>query len=222
MLIVASANSTRPYNMRGTKTISPSAAALEVILENGSAILDLESIFGRVAPLEVDLGCGDGKFLTTLAQQNLDRNFLGIDRMKGRVRSACTRIAQHGLSNARILRVETSHAIEGLLPAEGVSVFHLMFPDPWPKRRHAPRRVVTPEFCDSIYRTLVDDGMLRIATDQLDYYAVIEQAFANTNRFAKIAEPGVLAATRSTFEEHFIGAGAPIYRLLLRKISEPR
>lgn len=208
--------------MRGSKTISPSAAALEIIRENDYAVLDLESIFGRVAPLEVDLGCGDGKFLTALAQQNLDRNFLGIDRMKGRVRSACKRIAQQELSNARILRVETSHALERLLAAEGVSVFHLMFPDPWPKRRHAPRRVVTPEFCHSIYRTLVDDGVLRIATDQLDYYTSIEQAFANTNRFAKIAEPGVLPAARSTFEEHFIGAGAPIYRLLLRKISDPR
>jgi tRNA (guanine-N7-)-methyltransferase len=208
--------------MRGNKTISSAAAEVEILLGNESATLNFGAIFARIAPLEVDLGCGDGTFLTTLAEQNPGRNFLGIDRMEGRVRSACKKIAQHGLRNARIMRVEVSDAVGRILPINSVSAFHLMFPDPWPKRRHAPRRVVTTHFCDSIYRGLVDEGLLSIATDQLDYFTNIEQAFANTKRFTKIATPPEVGVDRSTFEGRFVAAGLPIYRLVLRKISGPR
>jgi tRNA (guanine-N7-)-methyltransferase len=208
--------------MRGNKTISPAAAAVEILLGNESASLDVGAIFARIAPLEVDLGCGDGTFVTALAEQNPDRNFLGIDWMQGRVRSACKNIAQHGLRNARIVRVEVCDAVERILPIGSVSAFHLMFPDPWPKRRHAGRRVVTTQFCDAIYHALVDEGLLSIATDQLDYFTKIEQAFANTKRFRKISTPPEVAAVRSTFQGRFIADGLPIYRLVLRKISDPR
>jgi tRNA (guanine-N7-)-methyltransferase len=208
--------------MRGNRNISPSAAAVEFVPDDYSAPLSLSLLFRRVAPIEVDLGCGDGTFLSALAKHNPGRNFLGIDRMEGRVRSACKKIAQHGLGNVRILRVEVSDAVERILPTRSVSAFHLMFPDPWPKRRHARRRVVTTQFCDSIHRTLVDQGLLSIATDQLDYFTKIDQAFAKAKRFTEIATPPELAAARSTFEGRFVAAGLPIYRLVLRKISEPR
>jgi tRNA (guanine-N7-)-methyltransferase len=74
--------------------------------------LDLRSIFGRRAPVEVDLGCGDGTFLAALAAENPDTDFLGIERLLGRVRSACRKIERNGLTNARILRFEISYAVE--------------------------------------------------------------------------------------------------------------
>jgi tRNA (guanine-N7-)-methyltransferase len=96
--------------------------------------LDIEKVFGRSAPLQVDLGCGDGSFLCALAQRNPDQNFLGIERLLGRIRSAARKAAMVG--NVRLLRMESSYAVRYLLPAGLVETFYLLFPDPWPKRRH--------------------------------------------------------------------------------------
>ena len=106
--------------------------------------LDLQKIFERNAPLHVDLGCGDGLFLCGLAQRMPDKNFLGIERLLNRVRTSARKVAR--LDNVRLLRMESSYAVRYLLPAESVERFYLLFPDPWPKRRHHRRRIVTPGF----------------------------------------------------------------------------
>ena len=100
--------------------------------------LNLRALFGRTTPVEVDLGCGDGAFLVQLAQSFPDRNFLGVERMPGRVRSACHK-AIH-MSNVRVLRMELFYAAQYLFRPNTVSAFHLLFPDPWPKRRQRGRR----------------------------------------------------------------------------------
>jgi tRNA (guanine-N7-)-methyltransferase len=180
--------------MRTSTKLSPDAAAIEFVPQNYLAPLDLETVFGRTAPLEVDLGCGDGAFLAELAGQDRHKNFLGIERLLGRVRSACRKIAQRGLSNARILRVESSYAVRHLFSAQSVTAFHLLFPDPWPKRRHQRRRIVTTEFLDSIHRALAVNGLLHVASDQTDYFEQIQQCALNSG-FAivdlkNVAEPG--------------------------------
>src|SRR5947207_8555065 len=111
--------------------------------------LDLEKIFGRRAPLHVDLGCGDGSFLCALAQRLPDKNFLGIERLSARIRSSARKAAS--LGNVRLLQMESCYEVRYLLPAESVETFYLLFPDPWPKRRHHRRRIVTPDFLDSVH-----------------------------------------------------------------------
>src|ERR1700741_496106 len=90
---------------------------------------DLEKIFGRKAPLHVDLGCGDGSFLCALAHRLPDKNFLGIERLTGRIRSSARRAAS--LDNVRLLQMESFYAVRHLLPAGSVETFYLLFPDPW-------------------------------------------------------------------------------------------
>jgi len=146
---------------------------IELIPETYVAPLDLLAIFGRVAPLQVDLGCGDGSFLCELAQLHPDRDFLGIDRLVGRVAKACRKAI--AVENVRILNVESSYAVGYLLPEGSVETFYLMFPDPWPKRRHHRRRIVTKDFLESTHRALENGGILQIATDQFDYFRQIER-----------------------------------------------
>jgi tRNA (guanine-N7-)-methyltransferase len=208
--------------MRANKKLSPAAQEIELIPENYFVHVDLVRVFGRAAPLEVDLGCGDGSFLTALALQDRHKNFLGTERLVGRVRSACRKIAQAGLTNVRILRVETSYAVAHLLPEQSVDRFHLLFPDPWPKRRHNRRRVVTAEFLDSIHRALISNGTLHIATDQADYFEQIrllalQSGFVIVDLAASPARTVDLPLT--AFEKKFREQGLPIYRLLLRKMS---
>jgi tRNA (guanine-N7-)-methyltransferase len=201
---------------------------IELVPETYVAPLDLLAIFGRVAPLRVDLGCGDGSFLCELAQLHPDKDFIGIDRLVGRVARACRKAA--ALENVRVLNVESSYAVDYLLPEGSVETFYLLFPDPWPKRRHQRRRIVTPEFLESIHRALVDNGLLRIATDQLDYFHQIERvAISKLDCFKQSSCSGLEISSandvdlpRSKFERRFSALGAPIYRLALRKTSPVR
>jgi tRNA (guanine-N7-)-methyltransferase len=191
---------------------------VELVPVNCFAPLDFEEIYGRHAPVEIDLGCGDGSFLAALASENPDRDFLGVERLVGRVRSACGRIGRSGLKNARVLQFEISYALERLLPENSVASFHLMFPDPWPKRRHAPRRLVTENFLASLHRALVANGTLRIATDETDYFRQITRLVAQLPLFA-VSSDAVPSIAISKFEKQFTLAGVKIHRLALRKVS---
>jgi tRNA (guanine-N7-)-methyltransferase len=205
--------------MLQSREFSPLASGAEIVPASYFVPLDMEAIYGRNAPIEIDLGCGDGSFLVEIAAANPETDFLGIERLLGRVGSARRKIAERGLANARVLLVETSYAVERMLPANSVAQFYLMFPDPWPKRRHWRRRVVTEDFLASIHRALVPDGVLRIATDQVDYFREIERLADESMRFVLSSDPETPRA-RSTFEKRF--SQSEIYRLRLRKVSDVR
>lgn len=201
---------------------------VELIPESYVEPLDLPKIFGRVAPLHVDLGCGDGSFLVALAERNPEMNFLGIERMVGRVAKACrkadpsrtgdpSRMGER-IDNVRVLHLETSYAVRYLLPEESVETFYLLFPDPWPKRRHQRRRVVSPDFLRSIHRALAPGGVLQIATDQLDYFQQMQSLAASGPQFERI-DIGAGDLPKTKFERIFQEQGVRIYRCSLRKIS---
>src|SRR5690606_30515560 len=95
--------------------------------------LDRREIFPDPArPLEIDAGCGDGTFLLEMAALYPDRDFLGIERLSGRVRKICRKAARAALRNVRVLCLETGYALGWLLPDGCATRVHLLFPDPWP------------------------------------------------------------------------------------------
>ncbi len=200
------------------KFAAVSAIEAEFVPQNYFAPLEFEVLFGREGPVEVDLGCGDGSFLSAAAAENPERNFLGIERLEGRVRSACGKIQRAGLTNARIVRIETSYAVRELLPADSVDIFHLMFPDPWPKRRHAPRRLVSEKFLASLHPLLAANGTVRIATDDTEYYGQIMRLVSESSLFTVVSD-AVPATAMSKFERQFTLDGVRIHRLTLRKVS---
>ncbi len=180
--------------------------------------LDLEKIFGRKAPLHVDLGCGDGSFLCALAQRMPDKNFLGIERLAGRLSSSARKGAS--LDNVRLLQMESCYAVQYLVPAESVETFYLLFPDPWPKRRHHRRRIVTPNFLSSIHAALEHDGVIHIATDHDDYFQKIKETAESTPGFA--IDDIDVDLPKSRFWLIFAQKSAKIYWLALRKVSPVR
>lgn len=190
---------------------------VELIPESYVDRLNFGAIFGRTAALQVDLGCGDGSFLTALAERMSEKNFLGVERLAGRIRSAARKAA--GLNNVRLLRVETYYAVRYLLPPASVETFYLLFPDPWPKRRHCRRRIVTSDFLSAVATALAENGTLRIATDQSEYFEDIRRFAEQSREFVPIKEDGHGDLPASPFEKRFQSAGATIYRLELRKVS---
>ena len=200
----------RPESFRGSGLIK-----LDSVIDP----LDLDKIFGRNAPLQVDLGCGDGSFICELAERMPERNFLGIERLIGRIRSAELKAAT--VCNVRLLRMESSYAVRYLLSAGSVETFYLLFPDPWPKRRHWRRRIVTGEFLRAISDALAENGRLLIATDHLDYFEKIKE-IARSNPDFTVAPPGAADLPVTKFEQQFRAQGAAIHWLELRKVSPVR
>src|SRR5262249_24979188 len=120
--------------------------------------------------------------------------------------------------NARVLNADSLFAVRYLLPENSVETFYLLFPDPWPKRRHQQRRIFTREFLDAIAVALEEHGFLRVATDQLDYFRQIERVSHTDSKFEIVGRNEVvLPATK--FERTFREQSLPIYGLTLRKTS---
>ena len=158
---------------------------IELLPELQVARLDVAELFGRSAPLHVDLGCGDGSFLCEMAQQFPKRNFLGIDRLTKRVEKV--RRKAEKIENVRVLRADTLFAVRYLLPESSVETFYLLFPDPWPKRRHQLRRIFTRDFLDAIaarWRNTVSCA----CDDQLDYFHQIERLSRAHLQFEVVAQ----------------------------------
>ena len=194
---------------------------IELLPELQVARLDLAELFGRSAPLHVDLGCGDGSFLCEMARQFPKTNFLGIERLTKRVDKV--RCKAEKIENVRVLRADTLFAMRYLLPESSVKTFYLLFPDPWPKRRHQLRRIFTRDFLDAIAAALKQRGVLRVATDQIDYFHRIEQISRAHLQFQVVPQsPDDSLFPVTKFERKFRDQGAPIYRLTLRKTSPVR
>ena len=163
-------------------------------------------------PLEVDLGSGDGGFLRAMAEHFPERNFLGVERLLGRVRKTCRKAAKMDLGNLRMLRLESTYTLGYLLPTGGVSRVHLLFPDPWPKKKHHKRRLVNREFCEGIKRVLAPGGEFLFKTDHAEYFEESLLAIRESGLLEEVdwAEDEFFYA-QTDFEELWRGEGREIY-----------
>ena len=196
----------------------PVTAEIELIPANYFAPLDLAQVFHAWRRSRSISDAATAAFLAALAERFPERNFLGLEKLAGRVRRACKKASRLALPNVRVLRIESGYAIQYLLPPASVDVVHLLFPDPWPKKKHKRRRIVqAPISLSLVHRLLVPDGRFRIATDQEDYFAADPRSDFARGVYGDDARDEIFPLT--TFERHFLAEGAPIYRLELRKVS---
>jgi tRNA (guanine-N7-)-methyltransferase len=198
--------------------LSEAAQRVEFVPADFFQRIPMEALFAREAPLEVDIGCGEGAFIAAMAERHPERNFLGIERLLGRVNTVCRIAAHRRLTNVRVMRVESSYVVEHLLAPGSVSVAHVLFPDPWPKRYHHPRRLIQEAFMKSLHGLLGPGGELRAKTDDLPYFQWMEKVFAKAEGFERIDWPEAADAPVTNFERRFLNKGLPIYRARLRKI----
>ena len=171
--------------------------------------LDWPEVFGNNHPVEIDLGCGKGGFLLWAAATRPDRNFLGVERQLVRLRKVDKKIQRAGLTNAQLLRVEAGYFVSKLIPDRSVAAYHIFFPDPWPKRRHHPRRLFQPAFVAELSRTLAKGGAVNVATDDADYFAHIRRVMVP---FLEMPAEILPAEAVTEFERIFLLAGKQIYR----------
>jgi tRNA (guanine-N7-)-methyltransferase len=191
------------------------------MIEPGSLVdaLPLDAIFPTPRPLEVDIGCGKGRFLLARAEAHPNTNFLGIDRMVSRLRKIDRKLRRRGLENVRLLRLEAAYSVEYLLPPQSVTTFYIFFPDPWPKRRHHRRRLMGDAFLDVAASRLVPGGTLHFATDHLDYYDAGDRLLRDHAAFEEIETFVPSGDEQTDFERLFLGKGKPIGRCSFSRVG---
>lgn len=183
------------------------------------ARLERGDIFPDSRPVELDLGCGDGSFLVRMAEHFPDRNFLGVERLLGRVRKDCRKANRLGLENARVLRADSNYAVEWLLPLGIASRIHFLCPDPWPKKKHASRRQMCRlDFLRHLHSLLAEGGELVFKTDSPEYFAEALEVQEECDFFLQEPwEDDSFFYAQTDFEEQWLAEGRTMHRLRLRK-----
>jgi tRNA (guanine-N7-)-methyltransferase len=161
-----------PMGRRALRKIDPSLDLSRHLLtiEQLPKPWDQAALFGREAPLEVEIGSGKGLFLTAAAESQPGRNFLGIEVSERYARYCAARLARRGLENARMIEGDGQRVFAEFLPDASVVAVHVYFPDPWWKERHKKRRVLNEQSVVQIQRILSPGGRLHFWTDVEEYY----------------------------------------------------
>jgi len=134
-----------------------------------TARVDWTAVFGREAPLMVEIGSGTGHAITELALAHPDANLVAFEVFMPAVASTLGRLARHGVTNVRMVVADGAQALPVVFDEAGITELWTFFPDPWHKARHHKRRLVSAEFARVVASRLAADGTWRLATDWDDY-----------------------------------------------------
>jgi len=141
-------------------------------------------LFGRQAPLEIEVGSGKGLFLTAAAAGDPHADFLGIEIVGRYARFTAARLSKRGLANARIVEGDAQRFFAQWLPDDSLRAVHVYFPDPWWKARHKKRRVLSEPFVRHVERTLVPGGRLHFWTDVEEYFRTTLALLADVTKLS--------------------------------------
>lgn len=176
-------------------------------------------LFPRAQPLEVEAGCGDGSFLANYAAKHPERNFIGIERLLGRIRKLDRKGRRAGLTNLRGVRIESAYFLKYLLPPGSVDALHIYFPDPWPKRKHRRHRLIGPGFPSLAAQVLQPSGRVYLRTDDADYFAQMREVFQAEPAFQPMETPMELSELLTDFETDFRAKGIATLHAAYAKVN---
>jgi tRNA (guanine-N7-)-methyltransferase len=175
-------------------------------------------LFGNDDPVEIEIGCGDGAFLAAAAARRPRVNFLGLETQRPRVRRAEERLATAG-GRVRVLRADATCVVTALVAPASVHAYHVYFPDPWPKHRHAKRRLFTPRLITAMARTLVPGGRLLVATDIHGYGWLIRGRILDSGAFVEIPVDPDHGGLTTAFARKYRARGRLVYSAAFRTRS---
>lgn len=202
--------------MQSHRDLIVEPVGLEV--EQFSRPIDWAALFGNANPVELEIGMGKGTFLTEQARARPEVNFFGIEWANWFWRYASDRLRRHNCTNARTVRAEALFFLREHVPADSLSVLHVYFPDPWPKKRHHKRRLIQEPFMKQAERVLIAGGRLQVVTDHQGYFEEnIEPAIrASALTIVDYNRPGSAGEGEfvgTNFERKYQREGRPFYAL---------
>jgi tRNA (guanine-N7-)-methyltransferase len=173
-------------------------------------------IFGRDAPLVLEIGSGMGETTAQIAQAHPEADFIAVEVHGPGVGSLLNRIAALGLTNLKVIRHDAIHVLQHMIADGSLAAIHLFFPDPWPKKRHHKRRLVQPSFVSLMKEKLSGGAIVHLATDWPDYAEHMASVFSKDPLFEP-AGGGFVKRTQTKFETRGKRLGNPIRDLYFRR-----
>lgn len=186
--------------------------------------IDWVRLFGRDAPVELEVGCGKGLFLATAGARHPDRDFFGVEMAFSYARRAADRARKRGLSNVKVAAADARRVVAEQVPDASIAALHVYFPDPWWKKKHKKRRLISAEFVRAAARVLEPGGSLHLATDVEEYFGVMRGVVALHAEFAEFEIDAPTDPTHeldylTNFERKFRMEGRPIFRAGYRRVE---
>ena len=211
----------RSYVLRQGRTTPAQERALQELfpkygLNFSNEKIEPQALFGRVAPLVLEIGSGMGETTAAIAHEHPELDFIAIEVHGPGIGSLLNRIEERGLRNLRVMRHDAVQVLEHMIGDGALAAVHLFFPDPWPKKRHHKRRLVQPPFVALLARKLAVGGIVHLATDWPDYAAHMVEVFSG-NRDFESTEGGLIGRPATKFENRGRKLGHPIRDLHFRR-----
>ncbi len=142
--------------------------------------LDCDAVFGRQAPVILEIGFGNGDALQASAMANPQNNYLGVEVHRPGIGTLLRRLEASGIENVRVMHADAVEVLKTTIPDGSLAAVRLFFPDPWPKKRHHKRRLVQPEFAELVRRKLKPGGYFHLATDWEEYAVHMRTVLSQT------------------------------------------
>jgi tRNA (guanine-N7-)-methyltransferase len=176
-----------------------------------------QDLFGNDHPVELEIGMGKGTFITEQAKARPEVNFFGIEWARWYWRYASDRLRRNQCAHARTVRAEANYFLTEFVPDASLSVLHVYFPDPWPKKRHHKRRLIQPPFLKQVERVLTHGGRFQVVTDHQEYFEQIESVVRGSAlRVIDYNRPGSAGEGEfvgTNFERKYRREGRPFYAI---------
>ncbi|GLJ78526.1 tRNA (guanosine(46)-N7)-methyltransferase TrmB [Microbacterium imperiale] len=186
----------RAWNELGSFYLVPVERDQAVLSVRPGSAVDTETLFGRSAPVIVEIGSGQGHAIVAAAQNAPDVDFLAVEVFRAGLARTMLDADRAGARNLRLVEANAPEVLEHLLPAASVDELWIFFSDPWHKNRHTKRRLISPDFTPLAARVLKPGGVLRLATDWEDYALQMREVMTDAAGF----EPGFDGAWAPRFE----------------------
>jgi tRNA (guanine-N7-)-methyltransferase len=184
--------------------------------------LDFAELFGRKAPVVLEIGFGMGETTVRIAAENPATNYLGIEVHAPGVGSLLRQVEEMALANVRVVTHDAVEVLRDMIPPGSLAAMHVFFPDPWPKKRHHKRRLIQPEFAALAASRLAPGGHLHVATDWQDYAEHVLAVLSAVPQLRNTAEgfaPRPTTRPETKFERRGLKLGHGVWDLLFTRIS---
>ena len=186
--------------------------------------LDFRALFGRDAPVVVEIGFGMGETTARIAQENPGVDYLGIEVHAPGVGSLLRQVEALGLANMRVVSHDAVEVMRDMVPPSSLAGVHVFFPDPWPKKRHHKRRLVQPAFAALAASRLAPGGYIHVATDWEEYAQQVLEVLASTPGLVNTAQgfaPRPATRPETKFERRGLKLGHGVWDVVFRKGGAP-
>ncbi len=215
----------RSYVMRAGRTTEGQTRALSelgptFVLPYDGRVIDAPTVFGRAAPLVLEIGFGMGEATAQITQALPDTDFIGCEVHEPGVGALLKRIGEQHITNLRIIRHDAVEVLQHMIAPASLAGVHIFFPDPWHKKRHHKRRLIQPPLVTLLASRLAPGGYLHCATDWEPYAQQMLEVLSNEPALANTAEgyaPKPHYRPLTKFENRGIRLGHGVWDLVFKK-----